>query len=81
MFFFDTTYLWYVFIPTIILSLGVQLYLKATVSKWSNTRNSQGLTGIQVGQALFQRTSLLVTTLTLVAMSCVSLKQSPTSLR
>ncbi len=58
MFFFDTTYLWYVLIPTLALSLGVQLYLKATVSKWSNTRNSQGLTGIQVGQILFQRTSL-----------------------
>ncbi|MEI6509911.1 MAG: zinc metallopeptidase [bacterium] len=58
MFFFDTTYLWYVLIPTVVLSLGVQLYLKATVSKWSNARNSQGLTGIQVGQALFQRTSL-----------------------
>jgi len=58
MFFFDTTYIWYVLIPTVVLSLGVQLYLKATVSKWSNARNSLGLTGIQVGQALFQRTSL-----------------------
>ncbi len=54
----DPTYFWYVFIPTMILSLGVQIYLKSTFAKWSQTRNSTGMTGIQVGQQLFSRTSL-----------------------
>jgi Zn-dependent membrane protease YugP len=54
----DPTYFWYVFIPTMILSLGVQIYLKSTFAKWSQTRNSTGMTGMQVGQQLFSRTSL-----------------------
>jgi len=55
---FDTTYLLWVFIPTLLLSLGVQLYLKSTFRKWSNVRNSSGLTGEGTAQALFSRTSL-----------------------
>ncbi|HRO25681.1 MAG TPA: zinc metallopeptidase [Promineifilum sp.] len=47
------------FIPTMLLSLGVQLYLKRSYAKWSKVRNSTNLTGTQVGEALFQRTNLM----------------------
>ncbi|MDM8527286.1 zinc metallopeptidase [Anaerolineales bacterium HSG24] len=56
--YFDPTYFLYVALPTLILSAGVQFYLKATFAKWSQTRNSSGLNGMQVGQVLFNRTSL-----------------------
>lgn len=58
MFYIDTTYFWYVFIPTILISGGIQLYLKSSFSKWSNKRNSTGQTGLQVGQQLFSQTNL-----------------------
>ena len=54
----DPVYFWYVFIPTILISLGVQVYLRSTFSKWSATKNSSGLVGPQVAQQLFSRTSL-----------------------
>jgi len=57
-FYFDTTYLLYVFLPILAMSLGVQLYLKSTFRKWSQVRNSSGLTGMDVGRALFERTDL-----------------------
>lgn len=57
-FYIDPVYFWYVFVPILILSLVVQLYLKATFSKWSQVRNGPGLNGLQVGQQLFSRTSL-----------------------
>ncbi|MCB0191189.1 MAG: zinc metallopeptidase [Anaerolineae bacterium] len=56
--FIDPTYFWYVLIPTLLLSGGVQLYLKSTFNTWSKKRNSMSLTGQQVGQQLFNRTSL-----------------------
>ncbi len=56
--FIDPTYFWYVFIPTLLISGGVQLYLKASFNKWSQKRNSTGQTGLQVGQQLFNRTGL-----------------------
>ncbi len=54
----DPVYFWYVFIPTMLISLGVQVYLQSTFGKWSRVRNSLGLNGDQVGQQLFARTSL-----------------------
>ncbi|HMT21262.1 MAG TPA: zinc metallopeptidase, partial [Promineifilum sp.] len=57
--FFDQNYLLYVFLPTMILSLGVQMYLKRSYSKWSKVRNGANLTGSQVGEALFSRTALM----------------------
>jgi Zn-dependent membrane protease YugP len=54
----DPVYFWYVFIPTILISLGVQVYLRSTFSKWSNVKNSSGIVGPQVAQQLFSRTSL-----------------------
>ena len=54
----DPVYFWYVFIPTILISVGVQIYLRSTFSKWSAQKNSSGLVGPQVAQQLFDRTSL-----------------------
>jgi Zn-dependent membrane protease YugP len=56
--YFDPFYFWYVFIPTILISGGVQLYLRSSFSTWSNKRNSTGLTGLKVGQQLFNQTGL-----------------------
>jgi len=57
-FYFDPVYFWYVFIPAMLISLVVQIYLQSSFAKWSRTRNQSGLTGQQVGQQLFDRTSL-----------------------
>ena len=58
MFYIDPNYVWYVLIPTLLMSLGVQLYLKSTFAKWSQVKNHIGMNGMQVGQALFDKTSL-----------------------
>jgi hypothetical protein len=58
MFYIDPVYLWLVFIPTLLISLGVQIYLRNTYAKWAQVRNSRGMTGLQVGNELFNRTSL-----------------------
>jgi Zn-dependent membrane protease YugP len=58
MFYIDPTYFWYVLIPTLLISLGVQIYLRSTFSRWSQMKNSQGMVGPQVAQQLFSRTSL-----------------------
>ncbi|MCL4805530.1 MAG: zinc metallopeptidase [Anaerolineae bacterium] len=55
---FDPSYMLYVFLPTMLLSLLVQLYLKRAYSKWSQVRNGNNLTGAQVTKALFDRTPL-----------------------
>jgi Zn-dependent membrane protease YugP len=56
--FFDMRYLWLVALPTLIISTGVQLYLKSTFKKWSNTPNGAGENGMRIVQDLFNRTSL-----------------------
>ena len=56
--YFNSSYFLCVALPTLILSAGVQFYLKTTFAKWRQIRNSSGLNGMQVGQALFNRTSL-----------------------
>ncbi len=56
--FFDPNYLIFVMIPTLLLSFGVQLYLRNTYGKWSKVRNSNGVTGMQVSDLLFDRTAL-----------------------
>lgn len=57
-FFFDPVYFIFVLIPTIAISAGVQLWLNRTYAKWSQVPNRTGLNGLQVGQALMDRTSL-----------------------
>lgn len=58
MFFFDPTYFLIVAIPTMLLSMLAQLYLKSTFAKWSKVANSEQMTGMQVGQTLFNKTTL-----------------------
>lgn len=58
MFYIDPVYFWFVLIPTLLISVGVQIYLRRTFSKWNEVKNSQGLVGPQVAQQLFDRTSL-----------------------
>lgn len=55
---FDPTYLLCVFLPAILLSLGVRLYLSRTFNRWSQVANSSRLNGLQVADVLFQRTTL-----------------------
>ena len=43
---------------TLVISGGAQLYVTSTYKKWSNVRNGLGMTGMQVGQAIVDRTPL-----------------------
>jgi Zn-dependent membrane protease YugP len=52
-------YLLYIALPTMLISLGVQMYLRSTYGKWSKVRNANGVTGAQVGDLLFDRTALM----------------------
>ena len=54
----DPVYFWYVFIPTLLISLGVQVYLRSTFAKWGKVKNHNGMNGTQVGRQLFSQTSL-----------------------
>ena len=58
MFYIDPNYFWYVFIPTLLISIGVQVYLKSTFAKWGQVRNHINMNGMQVGQSLYNRTTL-----------------------
>lgn len=55
---FDYQYIVWVLIPTLLISGGIQLYLRSTYAKWRGVRNSSGETGLQVGEDLFARTAL-----------------------
>jgi Zn-dependent membrane protease YugP len=57
-FFIDPVYFWYVFIPALLISLGVQVYLQATFRRWGQVKNGAHLNGIQVGRRIFERTPL-----------------------
>jgi Zn-dependent membrane protease YugP len=50
-FFFDPMYLVFL-IPAIVLSLAAQALVSGAFSRWSQVRNSAGLTGVQVAQRL-----------------------------
>lgn len=52
MFIFDSAYIWLVLIPSLVLSVGAQLYVSSAYKKWGNTRNSMGLTGVQAGERI-----------------------------
>lgn len=58
MFYFDPWYFLYVALPTLVLSWLAQVYLQRTFGKWSRIPNSERLTGMQVAQTIFARTSL-----------------------
>jgi len=57
-FYIDPVYFWYVLIPTLIISIGVQVYLKSTTAKWSQVPNGAHVTGAKAAQYIFAKTSL-----------------------
>ncbi len=57
-FYIDPVYFWYVFIPVLIISLGVQIYLKNTHAKWNKVANSDNMAGVMVAKQIFEKTSL-----------------------
>jgi hypothetical protein len=59
--FFDPLYL-LIFIVTMVISLGAQMYIKSAYGKWSKVANSHNLTGLQVGQEQLLRSTDLGTT-------------------
>lgn len=56
--YFDPNYLLFVFLPTLILSLAAQLYVQAAYRRWSQERNTAGLSGVQVAERIFSRTGV-----------------------
>lgn len=56
--FFDSTYLFMVFIPGVLLSLAAQAFVRSALSKWGNTRNSSGLSGPEVAQRIMRSAGL-----------------------
>lgn len=56
--FFDMNYILLVLIPSLVLSMGAQFYVRSAYSKWGNTRNSLGLTGAQIGERIVRSVGL-----------------------
>jgi Zn-dependent membrane protease YugP len=54
----DPSYLLCVVLPALLLSFGVQAYLRSTFGRWSRVPNGSGVTGKQTTDVLFQRTPL-----------------------
>jgi Zn-dependent membrane protease YugP len=45
------------FIVTLVISIGAQVYIKSTFGKWNGIANSAGLSGAQIGDRLVQTSS------------------------
>jgi Zn-dependent membrane protease YugP len=56
-FFLDPLYLW-VFLITLLISGAAQLYVRSAYSKWGKVANSAGVTGIEAGYSIVNRTDL-----------------------
>lgn len=56
--FFDSTYLFMVMIPSLVLSLGAQFFVQSAFAKWGKTRNTLGLTGVEVGERIVRSAGL-----------------------
>lgn len=54
----NSNYLLFVFLPTLVLSLLAQFFVRSAYSKWSKQRNASGLSGAQVAQRIFERTDV-----------------------
>ncbi|MFQ5921240.1 MAG: zinc metallopeptidase [Anaerolineales bacterium] len=55
--FLDPLYLW-IFLVTILISGAAQLYVRSAYSKWGKVPNGAGLSGIEAGYAIVNRTDL-----------------------
>lgn len=58
--FFDPTYLLFVFLPTILISIAAQAYVSSAFSKWSKVRNTSGVTGVQTAERITRYAGLSV---------------------
>ena len=56
--FISSSYLLMVFIPSLVISLIAQLFVKSAYGKWGKTRNSLNLSGQQVGERIRQSAGL-----------------------
>ena len=56
--FFDQNYLLYVLLPTMVISLLAQWYLRSSFRKWHNLRNSAGLNGTAIAERIIRRTEV-----------------------
>lgn len=54
----NADYLLYVFLPTLLLSLLAQFFVRSAYSKWSKERNGAGLSGVEVARQIFSRTNV-----------------------
>ncbi len=57
LFYFDPLYL-VLMVVTLVISGAAQMYVTSAYKKWSTVRNATGMTGLQVGQAIVDRTPL-----------------------
>jgi Zn-dependent membrane protease YugP len=55
--FLDPFYL-FIFLTTLVISIAAQQYVKSTYSRYSKVPNGSGLTGLQIGEAIVERTPL-----------------------
>lgn len=58
MFFFDSGYLLFVFLPTLVISGLTQLFIRNAYSKWGQTPNSRNVNGVGTAQAIMQNYGL-----------------------
>jgi uncharacterized protein len=58
MFIFDPNYLLLVFVPTLILSLAAQFFVRSAFSKWSQVKNGAGVTGLQTAERIMRYAGL-----------------------
>jgi Zn-dependent membrane protease YugP len=56
--FFDSNYLLFVLIPTLILSFAAQTFVRSAYNKWGKVQNTAGLTGVQVAERIMSRTNV-----------------------
>jgi uncharacterized protein len=55
---FNSSYILWVLIPTLVLSLGAQALVAMAFNRWTKVRNSAGLTGQQVAEKLIRNAGL-----------------------
>lgn len=55
---FNSSYLLWVFLPTIVLTLLAQWRVKSAYAKWSQVPNARGLTGLQTAQIIMRSAGL-----------------------
>jgi uncharacterized protein len=58
MFIFDPNYLLLVFVPTLILSLAAQFFVRSAFNKWSQVQNGAKVTGLQVAERIMRSAGL-----------------------